>query len=269
VLLRTLVVLSTLLAAGLLVPQFPSADAAAPPIRPPVPAPRWMAQRVMELTGSNRVVVALGDPGTARHIAILVPGVGNDVATFDDPAHPDQRPYGMALALRATAPDTAVIAWLGYRTPAGLDRDALTGRLAQRGARSLRAFVADVRTRAAAGATISLVCHSYGSVVCGLAAHGLPVNNLVFLGSPGVRAASVAALRSPATVYAATAATDWIRWVPHIRIGDYGHGPDPTGPSFGARRLPTAGVSGHDGYFAPGSVTLRAVAALVSQERRS
>ena len=75
---------------------------------------------------------------------------------------------------------------------------------------------------------------------------------------------SVAALRSPARVWAATADTDWIRRVPHVRLGDLGHGPDPAAPAFGASRLPTAGVTGHDGYFAPGSSTLRAIADLVS-----
>ena len=112
------------------------------------------------------------------------PASGNDLATFDDPRHSDQRPYGMALALRAEAPDTAVIAWLGYQPPAGLDLDAVTGSTARRGAKQLRAFVRQVSAQAAPGASMTLICHRT-PVVCGLAAPRLPVDNLVFLGSPG------------------------------------------------------------------------------------
>ena len=263
---RSFVVFSVLLLAGLLVPRFPSAVAATPVALPPAP-PRWAAQRIMQLTqsGPGQIVVALGNPATARHVAIVVPGVGNDLATFDDPRHSDQRPYGMALALHANAPDTAVIAWLGYQPPAGLDMAAITGDDARRGAGQLRAFVRRVSANTVPGADVTLICHSYGSVVCGLAAPGLPVDNLVFLGSPGVRATSVAGLHTTAKVYAATATTDWIRWVPHLRIGDYGHGPDPTSASFGAHSLPTLGVSGHDGYFAPDSMTLLAISKLISR----
>lgn len=234
--------------------------------RPALPGPpRWTGAQVLELDPARgHVVVALGDLHRARHVAVLVPGVGIDLPTFDDPEHPYRRPYGMALALRAAAgPDTAVIAWLGYRPPAGLGWAAATGGPAREGAAALREFVTWLRGQAAPGATLALVCHSYGSVVCGLAAPGLPVDDLVFLASPGVRADSVAALGTRARVWAATAGSDWIRWVPHVRLGDLGHGRDPAAPGFGALPLPTRGVSGHDGYFAAGSATLSAVGEVI------
>jgi hypothetical protein len=256
-----IVLLSALLASSFVVRAAPPAHR---PVAPGAP-PRWAGQRILELDpAGGRLVVALGDPATARHLAVIVPGVGIDLSTFDDPERPARRPYGMALALRDLAPGTAVIAWLGYRPPGGLGYAAVAGDSARAGAAALRSFVERLRGGAAPGATLALVCHSYGSVVCGLAAPGLPVDDLVFLASPGVRANSAAALRSPARVWAATAETDWIRRVPHVRLGDLGHGPDPAAPAFGARPLPTAGVSGHDGYFAAGSGTLRAVADIVS-----
>ncbi|WP_051581139.1 alpha/beta hydrolase [Pseudonocardia acaciae] len=215
----------------------------------------------------GRLVVALGDPARARHIAVVVPGVGITPETFDDPVRPRRRPYGMARALHELAPDTAVIAWLGYHPPDGPGLDAVTGGRARAGAVALRAFVHELRARSRPGTSIALVCHSYGSTVCGLAAPGLAVDDLVLLASPGVRADSVAALRTPARVWAGTARTDWVRWVPHARLGDLGHGADPADPAFGARPLPTEGVTGHDGYFAAGSPTLRAVAGIVSGGR--
>jgi hypothetical protein len=275
---RSVVIVIVLLVAELLVPKFPHTPIArASTVTTP---PRWAVaagSRILQLdrSGTGRVVVALGDLRTARHIAVVVPGVGNSLGTFDDPLHPERRPYGMAMALRdALGPqrsparqDTAVIAWLGYRTPTLLSTESATGDLARPGAARLATFVQRIRATAAPGVDISVICHSYGTVVCGLAAPKLPINRLVFLGSPGVRANSVRDLRTRAAVYAATARSDWIRWVPHLRIGDFGHGPDPTRRRFGAASLPTAGVTGHDGYFAPGSVTLRALAALISQNR--
>src|SRR5690606_29371670 len=100
----------------------------------------------------------------------------------------------------------------------------------------------------APGTSIGLVCHSYGATVCGLAAPDLPVDDLVLLAAPGVRADSAAGLRTRARVWAARAPDDWIRWVPHVRLGDLGHGMDPADPAFGARPLPVDGVHGHDGY---------------------
>lgn len=261
---RLFVLLSALLASALVAPAISTAPTSASvPTRP-----RWAAQRIMELdrAGSGEVVVALGDPARARHVAVIVPGVGNSLSTFDDPKHPTRRPYGMALSLSEVAPDTAVVAWLGYRPPDGVGLASATGDRARQGAAALRRFVRQVRLKARPDANIALVCHSYGTVVCGEAAPGLPVNDLMLLGSPGARVPSAAALRVPGEVWAATASTDWIRWVPHVRIGDLGHGPDPSAPSFGARALPTGGVSGHDGYFARGSSTLRAMATVITRQ---
>ncbi|WP_051341667.1 alpha/beta hydrolase [Pseudonocardia spinosispora] len=260
---RLLALLSALLVSAFVVPSAATpAASASVPIRP-----RWASQRILELdrTGSGEVVVALGDPGTAHHVAVIVPGVGINLTTFDDPENPARRPYGMALSLSHVAPDTAVIAWLGYRPPEGVGLAAATGARAREGATALRRFMGQVRRQARPDANIALVCHSYGTVACGDAAPGLPVDDLMLLGSPGARVPSAAALRIPGQVWAATAATDWIRWVPHVRIGDLGHGPDPSARAFGARALPTTGVSGHDGYFAGNSSTLTAIAAVITR----
>ncbi|NEE37706.1 hypothetical protein G3M53_71440, partial [Streptomyces sp. SID7982] len=41
-----------------------------------------------------------------------------------------------------------------------------------------------------------------------------------------------------------------------------GHGTDPTDPAFGAHRVPADEARGHAGYFAPGTDSLRAFAAI-------
>jgi len=113
-----IVLLTALLASLLVAPIARGALARASPTPAATPAaPRWAGAGVLELDPvAGRVVVALGDPARARHLAVLVPGVGVDLDTFDDPAHPARRPYGMALAVHQLAPDTAVIAWSMHRS---------------------------------------------------------------------------------------------------------------------------------------------------------
>ena len=204
--------------------------------------------------GRGLAVVALGDPATAGSVAVLVPGADIDLARIADATHPARRPLGWATALARAAgdDDLAVVVWVGYVTPEGVSLDAATGRLARAGAAALVRFVDDLPT----GGRLTVIGHSYGAVVVALAARSLPADDVVLLGSPGARAGSVAGLRTSARVWAARTDGDWIARVPALRIGDLGHGTDPTSPGFGARRLPVGGTEGHDGYFRPGSAAL-------------
>ena len=214
--------------------------------------------------GRGRAVVALGDPATATHLVVLVPGSDIDLGTLDDPADPGARPLGWARALSAaTGPDTAVVLWVGYPTPQGLGLDAATGRLARAAAPALVEEVDALRQRPGPPPTTTVVGHSYGAVVVALAAPDLAAHDLVLVGSPGTRADDVAELDSPARVWAARADRDWIRRVPGLAVGDLGHGTDPTDPGFGARLLPTGDTGGHADYFRPGSEFLTALAGVV------
>ncbi|WP_369253568.1 alpha/beta hydrolase [Geodermatophilus amargosae] len=211
--------------------------------------------------GRGLAVVVLGDLATAAHVAVLVPGSDVDLARLHDPEHPQRRPFGWAQALAgAGGADLAVVVWVGYVTPDGLGVDAASGRLARAGAAALVRFVDDLRT----GAHVTVVGHSYGAVVTALAARDLAADDLVLLAGPGARAGSAGELGGGARVWAGTAEDDWIRRVPDVRVGDLGHGADPAGPDFGARSVPVDGVVGHDGYLAPGTASLEAVAAVAT-----
>ncbi|MFE9698062.1 alpha/beta hydrolase [Streptomyces sp. NPDC006270] len=211
--------------------------------------------------GRGQVTEVFGDLRAADRVSVLVPGSDNDAGTFDRKTAPHGAPVGMARTLhRAAGPGTAVIAWVGYTTPVGVGLDAATGTLAEAGAGRL--------TRFAEGLTAdglpepAVFCHSYGSVVCGLAAPRLAATDLVVLGSPGMRADDVEALRTRARVWAAKDPTDWIDDVPNVRFAGLGHGADPADPAFGARRVPADEARGHAGYFEPGTDSLRAFAAI-------
>ncbi|MEU6675791.1 alpha/beta hydrolase [Streptomyces sp. NPDC046925] len=213
--------------------------------------------------GRGQVAEVYGDLAGARHVSVVVPGSDIDLSTFDRSKDRYGTPAGMARSLRAAAgKDTAVVAWVGYTTPVGLGPDAATGRLAAAGAPRLARFVQGLT---ASGAPRPAVfCHSYGSVVCGLAAPRLTASDLVVLGSPGMRADSVADLHTSARVWAARDDSDWIGDVPNVELFGLGHGEDPADPGFGARRVPAERAEGHTGYFAPGTDSLRAFAAIAA-----
>ncbi len=219
--------------------------------------------------GRGLAVVALGDVASASHVAVLVPGSDIDLRRLHNPSKPDTRPFGWARALAdGGGPDLAVVLWVGYVTPDGLGVDAATGRLARAGAAALVRFVDDLAPVVRGDAHVTVVGHSYGAVVTALAARDIAAADLVLLGSPGARARSVKELGTGARVWAGRADTDWIGRVPHVRVGDLGHGADPADPGFGARPLPVDGVPGHDGYLRPGSACLAAVAAVATGRAR-
>jgi hypothetical protein len=212
-------------------------------------------------TGDGRVAEVLGDLSTADRVSIVVPGVDTDLLTFERTDKSYSAPVGMAQSLygaeQAAQPDahTAVIAWADYTTPNGLDLDASTGTLAERGAVRLE----DLISALPSSAEVSLFCHSYGSVLCGVAAPDLPdgqVSDITVFGSPGMRAESAADLDTTAHIWAARDSNDWISDVPHLEFAGLGHGADPVSDSFGARVISAAGADGHPGYFAPGTTSL-------------
>jgi Alpha/beta hydrolase len=210
--------------------------------------------------GPGLAVEVIGNLAPARRVVVLVPGSDTSLATFDSrgTASPGGAAAALAKEVRELDPGThlAIIAWLGYATPATLSPGVLTSGDAGQGATALRAFVDDL---ARDGRQVALICHSYGSVVCGLAAPHLPVTDIAVVGSPGMDASSAAALDTTARVWAGRGTSDWIQYVPHVQLLGLGFGEDPMSPAFGAR-LFDAGSGGHSGYFRPGSISLRNLA---------
>jgi hypothetical protein len=236
------------------------------------PYATWAAQGrhflFFDPAGDGRTAEVFGDLATASRIVILVPGVATSLENFDrglgGVARRAPGVQGRTLYQQLTKRDrdVAVISWLGYDPPDGIGLAAATYGRARAGAAALTAFVRDIGARRP-GATLTLVGHSYGSLVVGLAAPDLPgVHDLIALGSPGMGADRAADLGG-AHVWTALAPADWIRRIPQIRLFGLGLGKRPSDPGFGASALPTAGVEGHDFYLTEGSATLRAVTDVV------
>lgn len=216
--------------------------------------------------GRGQVAEVFGDLERAAHVSVVVPGSDNDATTYDRKRAPYTGPAGMARALRSvtggTGESTAVVAWTGYTTPVGVGLDAAGGRLAEAGAVRLARFTQGLDAVGAADPV--LFCHSYGSVVCGLAARHTDATDIVVFGSPGMRADSAADLHTGARVWAARGPSDWISDVPNVEFAGLGHGAAPTSAAFGARRIPAADVAGHTGYFTPGTQSMTAFAAIAT-----
>ncbi|GHH23378.1 alpha/beta hydrolase [Streptomyces lanatus] len=219
--------------------------------------------------GSGLATEVFGDLAHADRVAVLVPGSDTSIDTYDR-----FRDAARALHVRLTreAPKgtgTAVVAWLGYETPGTVSTTVTTTGRADQAAPKLREFIRQLRALTGRDAHVSLLCHSYGSVVCGRAASGLDVDDLALVGSPGTGVDTAGALHTPARVWAARGGDDWVAEVPHIRLDLFGttvgFGTDPLSPSFGARVF-AAGDGGHSDYFRPGSTSLANLTRIVLGE---
>lgn len=230
--------------------------------------------------GDGRGIVAVGNPDPARHTAVLVPGFGTDLADLGGQiARAGRlRDFSDALTSDMTG-DVSVIAWLGYDPPDGAD--VALGGAAESGAAALDPFVDGLRTAHAGDGHLSLVGHSYGSTVLGEAAshgNGIAADDLITLGSPGMRTDHAADLNVGADhVWAGAAPDDQVanpqvhsKWYSLAGpIGDIvawaedkAHGISPHEPDFGANQFVTD-TSGHSGYWETDSESLRNQARIV------
>lgn len=212
-----------------------------------------------------------GESGAPGESAIgPVPGTGGELGTGQGPGAGREPSTGHGAGREAGAgARTAVVAWLGYTTPATVSTTVITPARADEAAPELREFVRGLRTLTGPDTRVALLCHSYGTVVCGRAAPGLDVSDLVLLGSPGTGVDTAADLRTRARVWAARGADDWVADVPHVSADLFGTtvglGADPMSPSFGAHVF-AAGDGGHSDYFRPGSAALANIARIVLGE---
>ncbi len=209
--------------------------------------------------GKGRAVEAFGDLETADRVTVLVPGSDTSLDTY-------QRFRAGALALqqrlKAEHPRSAVVAWLGYDTPGTVSATVLSADRADEGAAELAPFLRRLEQATAPDARLSLLCHSYGSVVCARTGTGPKVGDIALFGSPGTGADTAAELPTGARIWAGRGGSDWIGHVPHVRLGGIGFGTDPVSPAFGARPF-KAGPGGHSDYLKPGTESLESLARIV------
>ncbi len=147
--------------------------------------------------GDGAVALAVGDPDTADDVSVLVPGMRTDASDIGALVTDATAVHDAARQADGEATHAA-LAWIGYDAPDNVPLlDGLSGdvvrvvdeRLAERGGERLAETVAGLRAeRRGPPADLTVIGHSYGSTTVGHAAsdHGLAVDDLVVVGSPGL-----------------------------------------------------------------------------------
>ncbi|MFU8851013.1 alpha/beta hydrolase [Micromonospora sp. SL1-18] len=239
----------------------------------------------LDPAGDGRAVVALGNPDRAGAVLTYVPGMTADLADAPGELGRAARVLDRCAAL-GPGEETAAVLWLDYDAPDFLP-EAARSRQAEDAGPALHRFQEGLRaSHDVPPARQTVLGHSYGSVVVGIAArdHGLSADALVFVGSPGVGVEHAGELHMlPGQVWASTAPDDVIRLArppeelarravlaatplgPAAAALD-GHelwfGHDPSDPGFGGRRFPS-GRYGHTGYWEQGNPALDGMARIV------
>jgi pimeloyl-ACP methyl ester carboxylesterase len=241
----------------------------------------------LEFGGQGRAAIAIGDPDSADHTAVLVPGAGNSVADGWLADNDDAiNLYTETVAATGQSRGVSVLAWMGYDAPdAIVDPRVTQTALARRGGAVLAADVDALKVTHRGPSHVTVVGHSYGSttVADAAAGYGLDADDVVLVGSPGTdlaRTASDFHLPAGGHVYIGAASTDPVTNLAGIPVplpdaglapGPIGLGADPAADGFGSTRF-KAEVQGwtlgswtdHERYFDNGSESLFSIADVTS-----
>ncbi|MEU3857919.1 alpha/beta hydrolase [Streptomyces sp. NPDC028722] len=206
----------------------------------------------------GRAIVANGNPDTADHQAVYVPGTTSDLngigGNIDRMADVWRRADN-----EADGKAVSTITWLGYDAPDDVVKDAPFEHYAYDGAPAFNKFLDGLEASHTGDAPAhrTVIGHSYGTTLIGAAAEKgtLNADDIVFAGSPGVKVSGADELDVPkGHVWNEEGGSD-----PVPDIGRYGHGGDgfviPSDPDFGANQMATD-THGHGGYWTPGSKSL-------------
>ncbi|MCL7491967.1 alpha/beta hydrolase family protein [Streptomyces sp. MCA2] len=155
--------------------------------------------------GNGRVILANGNPDTAHHTAIYVPGTKTDISTIgeDDGDTPSDLKRSENLWKQSSrfAPgqNVSTITWLDYDAPDNVLYEATLDTYAERGAPRLYEFLDGNRTahEVSSGSTghTTVMGHSYGSTLIGDTAktvgwgeRPISADDVMVAGSPGMQA---------------------------------------------------------------------------------
>jgi hypothetical protein len=215
-------------------------------------------------SGDGKAVVALGDPDTARHTAVFVPGINTDLLDIGGDMNRVNNLQDAADLLTPARNDVSVVYWLGYDTPGTFD--ALGYGASKEGAQAFTPFVDGLRTThqpSVDGYHVTAVGHSYGTTVIAESAlsGNLHVDDIVTAGSPGMHTDHASDLHiDPRHVWGGLADGD--------PVGGWGgsvwgvHGEEPTDAEFGDNRY-VVDTEGHSAYWTPNTESLANQAAIV------
>ncbi|GAA2256860.1 hypothetical protein GCM10010415_17610 [Streptomyces atrovirens] len=234
--------------------------------------------------GNGRAIVATGNPDTAQHQAVYVPGT---TANLEKVGGDINRMTELWRQTNQASPDASVstITWLGYDAPQSIVKDAPFEHYAYDGAPAYRQFMdgLDASHSGPGEPHRTAIGHSYGTTLIGAAAEtgNLNADDVIFAGSPGVKVGHADEMDVPkGHVWNQEADDD-----PVPDIGRWGHGGSNwslgggvflipsdeeafganqmnTGPE-GSGPTGTTGATGHSQYWDRGTTALKNQALVV------
>ncbi|MFE0256153.1 alpha/beta hydrolase [Streptomyces sp. NPDC059010] len=214
----------------------------------------------------GRAVIAMGNPDTAAHTGILVPGTNTTMENVPGQLERIDKLQTTASA-QSDGESVAMVTWLGYDAPEAklTDFNSVddTGR-AEDAAPDLRRFVAGIQaSHDGSPSHTTVMGHSYGSTVVGAAAaggSGLVADDVVVVGSPGMTVDEAGDLQmDPEHVWVGAAEDDFVR----NHFAGYGLGADPKMTGFGGNNF-RVDTSGHGGYWNECSESLNNQGAIIA-----
>ncbi len=205
--------------------------------------------------GDGAVAISAGNLDTADNVAVLTPGFGTDGESAPYQADRAATVYEASRYLDPDATNASMF-WIGYDAPDNAPWDegwdgagVATEGMAEAGGERLADTIDGLRaSHDGDPAHLTAIGHSYGSTTTGHAAHdhGLDVDELVFVGSPGVGGDTDNAGDTgvdPEHVWAGANSRDPVTylanhgWVHLETLGGAGLGDDPAEDDFGANRF--------------------------------
>ncbi|MFD3556793.1 alpha/beta hydrolase [Streptomyces goshikiensis] len=118
----------------------------------------------------GRAVAVLGNPDTARHTAVLVPGTDNQLDNYGGQLNRIDKPQNAAANSTAPGEGVSVISWMDYDAPE-IDGSVTTQGRARAGADDLRDFTHGLRAaHEGERGHLTVIGHSYGSAATGTTA---------------------------------------------------------------------------------------------------
>lgn len=213
--------------------------------------------------GNGRAIVANGNPDTADHQAVYVPGTTSNLGSIGGDISRMANVWRVANE-EADGGTVSTITWLGYDAPQNIVKDSPFGHYADDGAPAYNRFIDGLDASRTAGSDPhrTAIGHSYGTTLIGSAARqgDLNVDDVILAGSPGVQVSKAEQMDVPeGHVWNQEADGDIVP-----DVGRYGHGGTdwdgawiiPSDPLFGANQMPTD-TEGHSDYWKEGTDSLR------------
>ncbi|MFH9112761.1 alpha/beta hydrolase [Streptomyces globisporus] len=213
--------------------------------------------------GNGRAIVANGNPDTADHQAVYVPGTSSNLGSVGGDINRMANVWRVASD-EADGASVSTITWLGYDAPQSIVKDSPFSHYANDGAPAYNRFLdgLDASHTAESDPHRTAIGHSYGTTLIGSAARQgeLNADDVILAGSPGVQVSKAEQLDVPKG-HVWNQEADW-DVVPDI--GRFGHGGDdrdgvwliPSDPVFGANQM-TTDTSGHSDYWKENTESLR------------